>query len=100
MPEPSHADLELMLGCAAELAAYAGDITAAYTAAYTAAESALGGWTGQSRAALIESAGRWATAAADLSARLEGYADALRTGAHRLIAADVTGAQALAHLRR
>lgn len=100
MPEPSHADLELMLGCAAELTAHAGDITTAYTAAFTAAESALGGWTGRSRAALIESAGRWATAAADLSARLEGHADALRTGAHRLLTADATGAQGFARLRR
>ena len=100
MPEPSHTDVELLLGCAAELDALAGDITAAHTGAHTAAESALGGWTGRSRAVMTETAARWAAATADLSGRLEEYADALRTGAHRLTAADATGAQALAHVRR
>lgn len=100
MPEPSHTDLELLLTCAADLDAHAGEILAAQTAAAAAAESALGGWAGRSRAAMHQAAAGWAASAAELSARLEGYADALRTGAHRYTATDTTGAQAIAEVRR
>ena len=47
-----------------------------------------------------QAAAGWAASAAELSARLEGYADALRTGAHRYTATDTTGAQAIAEVRR
>ncbi len=95
MPGSMNVRPELLAAAAAQADTESQRIFARHSASDAAVETALFGWVGNSRAALADTAQRWAATTTALSGRIYRHGEALRVSALTFAQMDAEHARAL-----
>ncbi len=78
MPNSMNVHPGLLAASAAAAATHAQTVLSAHNTAATSVDTALSGWVGNSQAALVATAQRWAETSTGLNLRIYQHSDALR----------------------